>query len=230
MVKNYVITIARGFGSGGKLIGTKLSEDLGIPCYDRQLLTMASQQSGIDEELFVEIDEKLRGSYVANVLKKIPYSSKIEPHEKEFVSDLNLFRIQSELIMQLASTESCIIIGKCADYILRSYDNVVSIYIEAPRKQCVESIMEKMYVSEKRANYLIKKTDQYRANYYKFYTEGGYWTNPVNYDMTLNSARVGREKCISVIKNYLSIKFGADFKTKASSSTGEGKSVPEPVV
>ncbi len=207
-MENYIITIARGFGSGGKEIGTKLAAQLGIPCYEKQLLDMASEQSGINKQLFAEVDEKLRGSYVANRLKKMPFSNVVQPNEKGFTSDINLFNIQSQIIRELAETESCIIIGKCADYVLRHKENVISVYIEAPRQQCVESIMEKRHVSFERANELIRKTDKYRADYYKYYTGGGLWTNPVNYDMTLNSARVGRDKCVEVIRGYLKIKFG----------------------
>lgn len=206
-MENYVITIARGFGSGGKEIATKLSESLGIPCYDRQLLTMASEQSGIDESLFVETDEKLRGKHIANFLRKMPFSTVLEPHEKDFVSDINLFNIQAEIIRNLASTESCIIVGKCADHILRTYDNVISVYIEAPRDACVKSVMNKMFVTTERANQLIHSTDRYRARYYNYYTGGKVWTNPINYDLVLNSDRVGRDKCVEVIRNYIKIKF-----------------------
>ena len=92
-------------------------------------------------------------------------------------------------------------------YSLKDFDNVISIYIEAPRKNCVESIMKKLQVSEPEAHELISKTDKYRADYYEYYTRGGYWTNLVNYDLTLNSARVGREKCVDVIEDYLKIRF-----------------------
>ena len=206
-MKNYVITIARGFGSGGREIGTKLGEELGIPCYDRQLLTMASEQYGIDEGVFVEVDEKLRGKHIAKFLRVMSSSSVLEPREKDFVSDINIFNIQAKLIRDLAAAESCIIIGKCADHILRDYDNVISLYIEAPRAECVRSIMEKMFVSEERANQLIHSTDKYRAKYYNYYTCGKVWTNPINYDLTINSARIGRDKCVSLIKDYIHIKF-----------------------
>lgn len=205
-MNNYVITIARGFGSGGKEIGTKLSEQLGIPCYEKQLLDMASEYSGINRQLFAEVDEKLRGSYIRNWLRKAPSNYVVEPSSKKFTSDVNLFNIQSEIIRELAKTESCIIIGKCADYVLQDRRNVVSVYIEAPRRDCVKSIMNKMQVSSMEAEELIRRTDKYRADYYKFYTNGGYWTNPVNYDMTLNSARVGRDKCVELIIEYLKLK------------------------
>lgn len=101
---------------------------------------MASDKSGIDEGVFVETNEKLRGTYVANLLRKISITGVLDPHEKDFVSDVNVFNIQAELIRSLAITESCIIIGKCADDILRDYKNVISIYIEAPSAACVKSI------------------------------------------------------------------------------------------
>ena len=204
----YVITIARGFGSGGKDIGMRLSRELGIPCYDRQILTMASDHSGIDESIFVENDEKLRGKYIANFLRKVPVTGVLEPSDRAFVSDVNVFNLQAEIIRTLASTESCIIIGKCADDILRDRKNVISVYVEAPRNACVKSITEKMKVSPERAAKLIVSTDKYRANYYSYYTGGKKWNNPTNYDMVLNSDRIGREKCVEIIKEYIRIKFG----------------------
>ena len=203
---NFVITIARGFGSGGKEIATKLSKKLGIPCYERQLLTMASDQSGIDESLFVETDEKLRGASLTNILRKIPFTSVLEPTEKEFVSDINLYNIQAEIIMSLARSESCIIVGKCADHLLRDYKNVISIFVDAPMESCVASIQEKMYVSKERAKQLIVSTDKYRAKYYNYYTNGKKWKDSANYDMILNSVKVGRDDCVEVIYDYLKTK------------------------
>ena len=105
-----------------------------------------------------------------------------------------------------AETESCVIVGKCADWILRGRENVVSIYIEAPRAFCLERTIKNMGVTKEVAAATIAHTDKYRADYYAHYTHGNYWTNPVNYDMTLNSERVGVENCVKVIKNYLQIK------------------------
>lgn len=206
-MRNYVITIARGFGSGGKDVGMRLSKKLKIPCYDRQLITMASDKSGIDESLFVESDEKLRGVYIANFLRKLPPATVLEPHEKGFISDVNLFNIMAELIRSLAKTQTCIIVGKCADDILRDYGNVISLYVEAPRAACVKSIMEKMHVSEKRAHQLIHSTDTYRAKYYTFYSGGKDWTNPTNYDMVLNTDRIGREQCVALIEDFIHLRF-----------------------
>lgn len=205
-MQNYIVTIARGFGSGGKEIGTKLGQKLGIPCYEREILTMASQKNNIDESLFVDADEKLKGSYLLNWLRKNPSIYICEPQESEFVSDNNLFQLQAEIIRELAKTQSCIIIGKCADDILKEGRNVISVYIEAPRDACVKSICRKLYVSEERAHQLIRKTDKYRANYYNYYTGGKEWTNPLNYDLVLNSGRAGRDACVELLTSYLKIK------------------------
>lgn len=211
-MKNYVITIARGFGSGGKDIGNRLSKRLGIPCYEREILDMASEKTGLNVGVFMQVDEKLRKNAILKNLQTVQTSYVVEPTEKDFISDDNLFFIQAEIIKTLAETQSCIIIGKCADYILRDYDNVISIYIEAPRAACVEEIMKKLNVTEERAHKIIKTTDNYRANYYRYYTRGRDWTNPINYDMTLNSDRIGRDNCVKIIENYIGVKFGTDDK------------------
>ena len=204
---NFVITVARGFGSGGKQIASKVAEDLGIHCYENRILTLASQMSGLDEQLFREVNEKMREKKVSSFLRGLPITSRPKPEEKEFVSDEKLYEIQKEIIEHLADSESCVIVGKCADWVLRDRKNVVSVYIEAPRRYCVKNVMERMGVNEATAHKSIEQTDKYRAAYYEHYTGGNYWTNPVNYDMTLNSERVGREGCVKVILDYLKMKF-----------------------
>ncbi len=207
-MKKYVITIARGFGSGGKDIGNRLSKELGIPCYEREILEMAADGAGLQLGVFSQVDEKLRTNNILKRIRTLKMDYMIEPSDKRFVSDDNLFYIQSEIIRTLARTQSCIIVGKCADYVLRNFDNVISVYIEAPRAACVAEIVNKLNVTEKEAHKLIKKTDRYRSNYYSYYTRGRKWTNPINFDMTLNSDRVGRENCVKIIKDYVRVKFG----------------------
>lgn len=203
---NYVITIARGFGSGGKEIATKVAEKLGIKCYEHRILTLASQYTGYDEGVFQKVDEKLKGGYLKKLLGAIPGMKMPEP-KGEFRSNDELFHYQAEIIRKLADTESCVIVGKCADYVLKDYKNVVSIYIEAPRDFCYPRIMKKMGVDEAEAHRLIEKTDKYRADYYKYYTHGNYWTNPVNYDLTINSQKTGIDHAVDLIIDYLNMKF-----------------------
>lgn len=206
-MKRFVVTIARGFGSGGKYIGEKLGERLGIPCYEKEILTMASEKSGISMEIFAQSDEKLKRSLLVKELTQIPRSKVLSPQDKAFTSDNNLFAIQMEIIQTLADTQSCIIVGKCADYILRNSNNVLSVYIDAPRRACLNSIMSKMSVSEKEANKLIEKTDKYRADYYKYYTGGRDWLNPTNYHLFLNSDKFGRDACVDILESIIEYKF-----------------------
>lgn len=204
--KHYVITIARGFGSGGKCIGQQLGKELGIQCYENRILTLASEIMGKRESELIDSDEKLQGNYITNTIRQIPKTLTPKPVTKSFVADDQLFDVQSSIIENLAETESCIIVGKCADYILQDRDNVISVYIEAPRRFCVERVMNRLQITEREANKKISQTDKFRAEYYKFYTGGNYWTNPVNYDLILNSERLGIEGCIEMIKACLKIK------------------------
>ncbi len=203
---NFVVTIARGFGSGGKAVAMGLAEELGIECYEHRILALASEYSGYEEDMLSNYDEKINGSVLMNKIGKKASELGLRPVTGEFRANQHVFDLQSKIIRQLATTQSCIIVGKCADYLLRDMPNVVSIYIEAPREYCRKRIMDRKQVDAAQADALISSTDKYRAEYYKFYTNGGDWTNPVNYDFTLNSARVGHEECIQIIKDYLKMK------------------------
>lgn len=204
---NYIITIARSFGSGGKEVASVLSEKLGIPCYERQILTMASQASGIDESEFVEVDEKLRGSYLIKSLTKLPTTNVLRPESRAFVSELNLYNIQANIIRELAKTQSCIIVGKCADFILRDRRNVLSVFVEAYTEDCINLIRSRVYVSDERAKDMKKRTDKYRTAYYKYYTRGQKWNSPLNYDLFLNTSRLSKEQCADIISEAAKIKF-----------------------
>ena len=206
-MKRFVVTFARGFGSGGKEIASLLAKDLGVHCYENRILTLASQLSGLSENVFNEVNEKIRktGGF-SNFMRGLPRSRNYIARNEKFVSDDRLFEYQSEIIKNLADQETCVIVGKCADYVLKGRPNVVSVYIEAPRAFCLKRTIEHMGVTEDVANATITQTDKFRADYYKYYTHGNYWTNPVNYDMTLNSERVGINDCVKIIEDYLVLK------------------------
>lgn len=206
-MENFIVTFARGFGTGGKEIASMLAKDLGIHCYENRILTLASQMSGLDEKLFLDINERIRNNGgLTGFLKGLPRSRQYIARNEKFVSDDRLFEYQSQIIRNLADQESCVIVGKCADYVLKGRKNVVSIYIEAPRAFCLARTMQRMKVSADVAAATIENTDKYRADYYKYYTKGNYWTNPVNYDMTLNSEKVGIAGCVKMIEEYLVMK------------------------
>ena len=159
---NFVITIARGFGSGGKQIGLALSKQLGIPCYENQILSMASNYSGINKDLFFQVDEKLRGYHlIKRLMKSANKDDIVEPTDKSFISDVNLYNIQAKIIKELAKQQSCIIIGKCANHLLRDYDNTVSVYIEAPIAFFVKNVIERLGVTEEEAHRMIYQTSYF---------------------------------------------------------------------
>lgn len=210
-MNNYVITIARGFGSGGKEIGLKLAEELGINCYEKRILELASQYSGLSQEAFEKVDERFSNDKIRKALEKMPVAGEgASPAYKSFASDIKLFNIQAHIIRELAESESCIIVGKCADNILANYKNVISIYIEAPRTFCRQRVMEKFSCTEDEANRLIYQTDMYRAEYYKYYSGGNEWTNVTNYDLTINTGRADMATAIKLIKSYLNLKLGIE--------------------
>lgn len=218
-MKNYVITIARGFGSGGKSLGMRLADELGISCYENRILSLASKMTGKDTAELIEIDEKLRKGSLSSLARKLgrrPETNEPTAILKKFESDEEIFEAQCEIIRRLAQTESCIIVGKCADYVLKDYDNVISLYVEAPRAYCLQRITKRMNVDEEEAARLIEKTDKYRAEYYKYYTHGNYWTNPVNYDMTFNMDRIGEDRAVELIKAYIEMRFEIKLESSVS--------------
>lgn len=205
-MKQYVITVARGYGSGGKTIGKMLAEDLGVHYYDMELLRLASDESGINEQLFAKADEKLKTPLLFKNRKSVYTGEIIPPDSEDFVSDQNLFNYQAKVIQDLAEKESCVIIGRCADYILRDRANVVRVYVHAPFDYCVEKTMEvHQNMDEEEAKKYIHKMDKRRGDYYRYFT-GRDWRNADNYDLCLNSSDLGWEKCVALVKAYMEIK------------------------
>lgn len=207
MSKNFVITIARGYGSGGRLIGQMLSRDLNIPFYDRDLIYMASEESGINVELFGKMDETVK----SHILPHHKYNGEIIPPESaDFVSNQNLFNYQAKVIKEIAQKGPAIIVGRCADYVLKDCPNVINVYIWAPINVCVKNIMSiKPMLTEKSAEKLIRKIDTHRSEYYKFYS-GHDWADYKNYDVCINTERLGIENSVKLIKSYVDIKMADD--------------------
>lgn len=204
-MQNVVITIARGYGSGGKTIGKMLAEELGVHFYDRELLRLASDDSGIHERLFGEADEKIKKSLFMSGTRV--YKGELFPPESdEFVSNDNLFNYQAKIIKEIAKVHSCVIVGRCADYILKDNDNVAKVFVYAPFESCVQTVMDMYSKTRKEAEKIIISTDKHRGDYYKYYT-GREWDNAKNYDLCLNSADLGFEKCVDMIKGYLKVRF-----------------------
>jgi cytidylate kinase len=205
MDKKVVITIARQYGSGGRTIGEMLANDMGIHYYDKELIKLASEDSGINERLFVNADEKIKMNKLFKLVKNVYNGQLIPPESDDFVSDNNLFNYQAK-IKQLAEEESCVIIGRCADYVLKDYDNVLSVFIHAPKDYCMEQAAKKVSMPPRELEKYIAKTDKRRAEYYKFYT-GREWTDARNYDLCLDSSKLGFERCVEEIQAYIKVRF-----------------------
>ena len=204
-MENVVITIARQYGSGGKTIGKMLAEKLDIPWYSRDILKMASEESGINEQLFMQFDEKLRKRLFKRISPDIYTGGLIPPESSDFVSEKNLFNYQAEVIKRLAKTESCVIIGRAADFVLKDYPNVVSVFVHGSEEFNLARAMEQNSMTEEEMKKFIAKTDKYRAEFYRHYT-GREWTDARNYDLCLNSSRLGFEKCLEEIQAYIKVR------------------------
>gem|GEM_PF-61892 len=170
MNEKFVITIARGYGSGGRTIGKMLSKNLSIPFYDRDLVYMASEESGINVKLFGQNDESVKKSIFSPASDRYT-GDLIPPESSAFVSHKNIFNYQAKIIKDLAVKGSCIIVGRCADYILRDMPNVVKVFVWAPMSDCIKNVkVLEPSLSDKEAERKIKKIDAHRSDYYRYYT------------------------------------------------------------
>lgn len=204
-MKQYVITIARGYGSGGRTIGKMLSSQLGIGYYDRELLKLASDKSGINEELFARADEQVKSSILYKIARRTYSGELIPPDREDFISNDNLFTYQARVIKELAKEQTCVIVGRCADHILREQENVIRVFVHAPLNDCIERLYE-MYGEEKEElERKIRTIDKRRAAYYSYYTNQR-WEDAYNYDLCINTSRLTFEEGVELIVDYLKIK------------------------
>lgn len=201
-MEKHIITIARGFGSGGKTIAQLLSKTLDIKYYDKELIRLASEDSGINEALFNLVDE----THKKNLFKKYDNKAIYSPDRDEFLSKDNLFNFQAEIIRRLAEREeSCIIVGRCAHYLLKDRKDVTRVFIHAELDHCIQRIMERYGLDDKEAERLILKTDKERAQYHKYFTDTE-WNDARNYDICLNTSIMSDEECVKLIIEYLKIR------------------------
>lgn len=200
---NLVISIARGYGSGGLTLAKKLGKELNLPVYDREILRMASDQSGISEEMFGQVDEHVRKIFLK---AKGKYKGKpLTPEDSAFTSDDNLFELQADVIRQIADTQSCIIVGRCADFILRDKSNVLSLFFYASEEDCLVRLRKQVSGTDEELIKRMHDIDKHRAEYYKYYT-GRDWNDARNYDFCLDTGVMEYDKLIEVVKSYIEIK------------------------
>lgn len=204
MSNKFIVTISRQFGSGGREIGKKIADSLGIEFYDKELISLASKESGFCENVFEKADEAPSNSFLYSlVMGSNPMSSLFFRNDDLLTND-KLFSIQSKVIKNIANEKSCVIVGRCSDYILREEKNLTRVYFHADMDFRVKRTMELYKQSEKDANASILKADKKRNNYYNYYT-GNEWTDLNNYDIIINTSKIGVENSVKAVINYVNM-------------------------
>ena len=189
-MSNMIITISRSYGSGGRVIGRMLSENLKIPYYDRNLIYLASSRTGIDLKYFAKYDEDMK--------RKI-FDDIIPSERNRYVSKDEIFMRQAEVIKDVADDSDCVIVGRCADYILKnSGHKILRVFIYANEIDCIETIMNKLYISKSEAVKTISEINKHRADYYFYHTEND-WTSAKNYDICINTSVYAPKQAVKLI-------------------------------
>ena len=203
--KKFVITVGRQYGSGGAEMAKRLGERLGLHVYDKEILKMTSEESGIRESYFHLADEKAGNKLLYKIIKSLTPEKGVPSFGSDLTSADNLFRFQSEVIRKLAAEEDCIIMGRCADYVLEGMEGLVRVFIYADMDFREKRTIEKEYYAAKDAKKNIKRIDRERRDYFRYYT-GKEWEFPENYDLMINTAAIGTDGAVETIKNYLKVR------------------------
>lgn len=204
-MNNFVIAITRTCGSGGTTIGKMLADDYGIDMYDKKLLRLASDDSGISEALFAKADEDMKRSPLFKASRKVYNGELIPPESNDFTSNDNLFNYQAKVMKELTKNESYVVIGRGADHVLKDYPYLVRVFVHADHDTCLKHEMDWLGCSEKRAESEINKMNAYRSAYYKYHT-GKEWTDVRNYDLSLDTGKFTYEECVEIIKSFVELK------------------------
>lgn len=189
-MKNRIITISREFGSGGRTIGKKVAEQLGIPCYDSELIHQIAQESGFAESYIKDAGEYAPSGFMASLLSNRSFG----PTNEDY-----LWQIQHKIILDLAEKGPCVIVGRCADYILRDKADCLKVFIHASMEYRADRIVREYGERAETPEQRLKDKDKRRAAYHRFYTDMK-WGHAQNYHITLDSGVLGINKCVDIIK------------------------------
>lgn len=207
-----ILAISREFGSGGRLIGEKLAEALGVAFFDKALIQMSAEKSGLSYTFIEQNEEHMSNSFLFSVPAAVSYASfKTTAFFDTPIND-QTYLAQTEVIRELASKGSCVIVGRCADYILRDDPSLVKLFITGTQEDRIRRSVEHYHMPADEAEERIKKIDKSRANYYKYYT-GQAWGNMHNYDLIINTSFTGIQGAVDVILTALKEK---DIPTKSN--------------
>ncbi|NLW47061.1 MAG: cytidylate kinase-like family protein [Firmicutes bacterium] len=190
-MKHYIVTIAREYGSGGRLIGRRLAQELNIPFYDKELITLAAQESGFAEDFIEKIEQKRRVNFLDNLYmtgQELPVAEQV-------------FLTQSQVIRKIAEKESCVIVGRCADYVLRDFVNCLRVFVHAPLEWRIKCVRDEYHETASNFEDYLRKQDKNRAGYYNYFTQNK-WGKAQNYHLSIDSS-IGISAVARVLKEMV---------------------------
>jgi len=205
MKEDYVITIGRQLGSGGREIGEKIAQQLDISFYDKELIFIASKESGLGNEFFEKADEKKRIPIFGSLFG-LKGSLSIEPFSNYYLSNDTLFKIQSDVIRGLAEKESCLFVGRCADYVLKEHPRCLNVFISADLNDRINRIARINSVPDDQAVEIIEKSDKQRAGYYNYFSNKS-WGALESYHLCINSSVLGINGTVDIIRHFADMRF-----------------------
>lgn len=206
--RNYVINIGRQLGSGGKEIGEKLAARLGIDFYDKELINLASEESGLCREFFERADEKASKGIIGGLFgMRFPFISEGAIPSNNCLSNDALFKVQSDVIRRLAAEKSCVFVGRCADYILREHPRCVNVFISASKEARMARICQLYRVDEEKAEEMMEKADKRRSEYYNYYSYKT-WGAAATYHLCMDSSVLGVDETVRFIEEFVVKKLG----------------------
>ena len=199
---NKIYTIGREFGSGGREVGEKLAAKLGIKLYDKELVQQAAKDSGFCEEIFENHDEKPTNSFLYSlVMDTYSVSGYSAAPFLDMPLNHKVFLAQFETIKKIAEKESCVIVGRCADYALSDNPDCINIFIHADLDVRIKNVSRNLNITENKARDIINKTDKQRASYYNYYTSKK-WGDSKSYNLSLDAGKLGTDNCVEMILKF----------------------------
>jgi len=201
MNEKFVINIGRQLGSGGRQIGEKLATRFGIAFYDKELIQLASKESGLGKEFFENADEKKSHSIIGGLLGLRTNISN-EVYVNNYLSNETFFKIQSDIIRELAEEKSCVFVGRCADYILRDHPRCINVFITADTNDRVKRVALDKNITHEKAQEVIEKTDKKRSEYYNYFSNKT-WGVAESYHLCINSSVLGIDETVDFISQFV---------------------------
>ena len=203
-MKKKIVTISRQYGSGGRYIGENLAKAMGVPCYDEKLIDMVAKESGFAQSFVAEKGERMTGSLLFNIASRLSFANNVFSTNNGVTLQDEIYFTQNRIIKELADKGPCVIVGRCADYILREREDCLNVFIFADNESKIERAEKYFNITREEAPAVLKKKDKARANHYKYYTDQE-WGMASNYDLCLNSGLIGIEGCVKAIQQVLEL-------------------------